>query len=140
MKELEKQLRRYYRSVRACLPCVRRQKKQILSAIKDTVNTYLAERPEVDIDNITRHFGTPEQIAAAYLSTMDMPELLHSLMIRKRIIRIVGAVAAVVIILWAGVVTWAAQREYQDGDGEIIASDPITITDSRYPPRTEKGK
>ncbi len=96
--------RRYLREVRSWLPCAGKMKKEVLGKIGGTVGDYLAENPNGDYAALVARFGTPQQIAAAYVDELETPELLNSLRIRRQIVKIVSVTALVVIILWAGVV------------------------------------
>lgn len=96
--------RRYLREVRSWLPCAGKMKNEVLGKIGGTVGDYLAENPNGDYAALVARFGTPQQIASAYVDEMETPELLHSLRIRRRVVAIVSAAALAVVILWAGVV------------------------------------
>lgn len=97
-------LRRYLREVKGWLPCGGKMKKELLGKIGGTVSGYLEENPEGDYAALVCRFGTPQQIASAYVDEIETPELLHSLRIRRRIVKIVSGTALVVVILWVGVV------------------------------------
>ena len=100
-------LRRYYRDIHKWLPCSRKQKKQIMEQIQNDVQEYFDRHPNSDFAQMKATFGDPQTIAAAYVENTDTMELLRGLRIRKRIFTIVAAVMAIVLITWAGTVTWA---------------------------------
>lgn len=120
-------LRVYCRAVKSWLPCDRKQKRRILEKIRLDVAGYLEENPDADIAAIQARFGTPQAIASAYVDDMDTAQLLHSLRVRKRIVTIVAAAMAVILLTWAGVVTWAVVDEIDSKDAVIV--DTITVTD-----------
>lgn len=95
-------LNRYCWDVRSCLPCSGKLKRQILAEIRERVSAYLEQDPDADYKTIAAQFGTPQQIASAYVDEMETPELLHSLRIRRRIVKIISAAAAAMLMLWAG--------------------------------------
>lgn len=117
--------RRYLREVRSWLPCAGKMKKEVLGKIGGTVGDYLAENPNGDYAALVARFGTPQQIASAYVDEMETPELLHSLRIRRRVVAIVSAAALAVVILWAGVVAVSFAYNVMNDNGfyveEIIA-------------------
>ena len=97
-------LRGYYSSIRSWLPCPRKMKRIILSDIRENVEFYLEENPDATIARIQNHFGNPQQIAASYVSDLDMTKLLRDLRLRKRIFTaVITAVSAALIaalLLW----------------------------------------
>lgn len=122
----KKTLTRYCRSVASWLPCPGKQKKQILREIQGNVALYLEENPEADLAAVQTRFGNPQAIAAAYVDGMDTEALLRSLRTRRRIVAIVAATALICVALWAGVVGWAAIREYLSSTGYGVMSPPYT--------------
>ena len=105
MNKTDASLRRYLREVKSWLPCGGNLKRTILDKIRGTVMDYLTENPQGDYAALVARFGTPQQIASAYVDETDTPELLRSLRIKRRVVTIIGAAAIVVVVLWAGVVT-----------------------------------
>ena len=97
-------LRGYYSSIRSWLPCPRKMKRIILSDIRENVEFYLEENPDATIAQIQSHFGNAQQIAASYVSDLDMTKLLRDLRLRKRIFTaVITAVSAALIaalLLW----------------------------------------
>lgn len=112
-------LRRYYREVRGWLPGTRKMKREILNQVRASVEGYLAENPEADMAGVEARFGVPQVIAAACVDERDTEELLRDLRVRRRIVSIVAGVMAAVLILWAGVVAWAAIKAQSSLNGHI---------------------
>lgn len=111
-----KGLNRYYRQIRWWLPCGGRLKRQLMDSITATIEAYIDENPFSDIVDLQNHFGSPQQIAAAYVDEMDMQQLLKALLVRRKLLTVVIAVAAFIILLWTAVVT-AAYLEVLPGIG-----------------------
>ena len=109
----------YLKIVRSYLPCSRRVKNQIMEQITKNLDAYLSEEPEAEYAQIVARFGEPEAIAAAYVESTGTAEILRALQIRRRIVSIVAAIMAVVLISWAGVITWAVVREAQSEPGIV---------------------
>lgn len=95
-----KELKQYYRQIKRWLPCGGSLKKQLMANITATVEAYLAENPEADFPALQAHFGTPQQIAAAFVDEMDTAELLSKLKIRRHILQIVLVCASIALFLW----------------------------------------
>lgn len=102
-----KGLKKYYRQVGSWLPCSGKMKRDIMERIRASITAWLDDHPAADIAALVAHFGTPRQIAAAYVDNTATDELLKALRVRRRIVGIVTACAAVIILLWACVVTAA---------------------------------
>ena len=120
-------LKRYYRSIRNHLPSSNKLKAKVLAEIESNVNAYLLENPSADVASIKARFGTPEQIAVAYVDELGTPELLKKFQIRKKILIITISAIAIVLILWLGVVSWSAIMEYYDSNGDITDSGIVEI-------------
>lgn len=122
MRMRNRAARRYLREVRSWLPCSRKLKRGILEKIGGTISEYLAEKPGADYDKLLTRFGTPQQIAASYVDEMETGELLRDLRIRRKIVGILTAVAATVVILWLGVVSIALIGHNEQMNGHIVST------------------
>ena len=127
---METQLNQYYCSIRHCLPCDRKLKKKIVTCIKETVDGYLEEHPLANMEAIRAHFGTPEQIAAAYIEEMTTPEIVKRIRVKKWAVAAIAVVAAVAIVAYLGVLgaAYAKERDSADGYYEV---DPIAEMEER---------
>lgn len=119
MRMQNRAARRYLREVRSWLPCAGKLKRGILEKISGTIMEYLSEEPGADYDRLLARVGTPQRIAASYVDEMETPELLRQLRIRGRVVKIIGAVALAVMLLWAGTVSLALADSYNSAHGYI---------------------
>lgn len=110
-------VRRYLREIRGWLPCSGKLKRVILKRIENTITDYLFENPSASYAELTERFGTPQQIAATYVDEMETGVLLRDLRVKRKIVRIVAATAAVVIGLWAGLVIASYVDHRKDVNG-----------------------
>lgn len=122
-----KELKQYYRAVASWLPCGGRLKKQLMGNITATVDNYLADHPEADFAALQAHFGTPQQIAAAFVDEMGTEELLIKLHMRNRIIRIVLLCVGALIAIWALAVLSLWFVGLLDTLGPTIINSPVVI-------------
>lgn len=120
MMETVNSLSGYYREIRSWLPCSRKQKEQILGRFRDSVQAYLDENPGADFEQIRSHFGTPEQIAGTYVEELGTAELLRSLRVRRRVLTIIAATAAFVLVSWLCSVGWAIAKEITYVNGHVV--------------------
>lgn len=103
-------LKSYYREISAWLPCGGRLKRDIMGRIRANVDAYLEENPDANMEAIENRFGTPKEIAAAYVSDLDAGELLAALRVRRRIVAAVLAAVMFVVVSWGGCVLWAVHE------------------------------
>ena len=125
---MKKNLTNYYRNIRCCLPCSGKLKKQILDDIKAQVNTYIEENPSVDYNTIEQHFGTPQQIATAYIDEMTTQEIQKRFTIKKTTVVVVCTAIALIVAMWATALisAWIDAQNSFDGFydvGPVIESD-----------------
>ena len=90
-----KQATRYFRQVKRRLPVGGIHRKEFLANIKKSIEVYAAENPDTMLSNYYERFGTPDEIAVAFLSEMPYGEI-NSKMQRGRM---AFAVAVSVIAL-----------------------------------------
>lgn len=122
---MNEDLKKYYRNIRRCLPCGNKLKRQIMDSIKTQVNSYLDESPSVDFTSVQQHFGTPQQIAAAYIDEMTSSEILKKIKVKKAVITITCAAVAVIVFIWLSAVSTALTNAFIQSDGYYDVSTVI---------------
>lgn len=100
---INRNARRYLRQVRTWLPCGGTMKRQIMEKIRSSISRFLEEEPSADYDSIVFRFGTPQQIASAYVDEQDTEVLLRKLRIKRRIVAAVCCTAAACVAIWLSV-------------------------------------
>lgn len=93
-----KELKQYYRQIQSWLPCGGKIKRQMMASITANIEGYLAEHPQTDFAALQSHFGTPQQIATAFVDGIETEELLKTLRIRRKVLR---AIIVFLILLFA---------------------------------------
>lgn len=88
-----------------------------MDRLHESVDEFIQQNPAVSFSQLQEHFGTPEQIAATYVSEMDTAVLLRDLKIRRQIVGIASCVAAFVVATWMGVISWAVVSEIVNTNG-----------------------
>ena len=96
MRERQRQINRYVRAVASYLPCTRKQKKQLLTVLRNEAEAYCSETCDADLE---MRFGTPQQVAAAYVDAMSTQELLAALR-RRQVLTILIAAVLTALLLW----------------------------------------
>lgn len=99
------------------LPGTRKQKKKILSRVKDSIQEYVSENPNADFASIVKCFGTPEQFAESCVAEMDSSYLLEGMRTSEKILRIVMIAVTLGILIWVGFLTMAYCdfQKYENG-------------------------
>lgn len=120
-------LKRYYRQVASWLPCGGKTKREMMARIRATVDAYIAEHPAADLAAIQARFGTPQQIAAAFVDEMGTEELLNKLRIRRRIIKIIFLCVAIFLAIWAIAVFSLLIAGLIDELGYAIVTPPVCV-------------
>lgn len=104
---MNRKLNNYYRAISRELPCTGKRKKQILTDIQQSVETYCRENPGADFVEIQSHFGSASQIASAYIEEMGTAELISALQVRRKVLKVLLAVGIAVVAMWLAVVLFA---------------------------------
>lgn len=126
MQSKNSDLRRYYREVRGWLPCSRKLKRRIIEKIDSVISV---SEEELYYGQIIERYGTPQQIAAAYVDEMGTEELLNDLRIKRKIVRVISASCVIVLVMWLGCIAAALVNDYHADNGyieRIVTTDKIT--------------
>lgn len=90
-------LRHYYKTVRRLIPDGYPNKNDILRTIRQNIENYFAESPNASFDDMVQEFGTPQDVAAAFLNELPDTEIAGSLCKKKRMIHAVCFIFAISI-------------------------------------------
>ena len=100
MTAIGKDIEKYISEVGTHLFCLKKNKKEVLAEIREAVFEF-AENNEVhSIDGIYKRFGTPEEIAKAYLSDAEPKNIKKAINIRKVSVAAVAIVLAMLAIIF----------------------------------------
>lgn len=94
---MKNELKAYYSAIEKNIICDRKQKSAFMAELKANIDEYLAAEGETDMEKIKAEFGTPEMIAASFLSGSDAAAIKKKLNIRKIIL--IAIVIALAIYL-----------------------------------------
>ncbi len=83
MTEINKGIEKYLSQVKAYLPCKKSDKAVILADIRQAISEFAENSDIQSIDDIYKRFGTPEEIAKAYLSDAEPNNIKKAINIRK---------------------------------------------------------
>lgn len=120
MGQDNKALKRYLRRVKKNLPCSGKEKGKIVGDLKNNITDYLLACPDATLQDIEEHFGSPESIALSCVEQTEVNTIIKKIRIRKTVLHIVAATAALIVLLWAGVVGWAAVQANDNSHSRVI--------------------
>mgnify|MGYP007000583581 len=108
---------RYVRAVSGFLPCSGKVKKPLLDTLRAQAEEYIADGG--DAAALEQRFGTPQQVAAAWVDEMGTSELLKALRSRRRVVLTVltGVIAALAV--WLAVCMVSLRDYHQAVNGHV---------------------
>lgn len=116
--------KQYCRKVRSLLPCRSTDKKRIVTQLESSLDAYLAEHPTAGYADMVLRFGTPEDVAAAYVENCPA-ETMKAVDLKKKIVAAVVAALSLALILYCTALGFAlvdAHRSYY-GYGETYVGE-----------------
>lgn len=126
-------IKKYVCAVSSFLPCSGKTKKPWLDAIRAQAEDYIAQGG--DPAALAERFGTPQQVAAAYVDEMPTAELLAQLHIRRRVVTTVVLAVVAALAVYAGVLLLQLHTIHQDLSGwsekTVTEVESWTVNDSQ---------
>lgn len=98
MSIVKKDLKKYLSSIEANLICSKDEKKKILSDYESSINDFISEDCNNSMEAVYAHFGSPQDIAKAYLTYADPVYVKKAVDIRK--IAIIVAIVVILIVVF----------------------------------------
>lgn len=120
MKQLERRAAAYCRRIGRKLPFGGQRRQDYLQSLQEDVGRYLSAHPWAKPEELTETFGSPEQIAVAFLSEMDDREIYRRISARKRVVRLVFSGLVLALLLLSAALVYMILRNEQDMDGHFI--------------------
>lgn len=90
-------LNEYISSVSSLIICPLKQKKAFLAEFRSDVENFLAETENATKEDIENFFGTPESIAASFISNTDSTDIKRKISFKN--ILIIAVIVALLIYL-----------------------------------------
>ncbi|MDE5670800.1 MAG: hypothetical protein K2I14_04990 [Eubacterium sp.] len=114
-QQLKRDIKRYIKEINQNIICDFRTRKKFISDIKNSVYDFAESENAVTMDDICKHFGTPQQIAKEFLLNADVKQIKRRMNVTK--IVLIGIIAALVM--------WAAGLVYAIIDANVIHSGDV---------------
>ena len=98
-KNLSKELKKYYHEISKLLYCSNKEKKNIIGSIKSSVECYLYENPDSNIDDIIKKFGSAKDVADEYYNNESTEEISAKMKNSSKIFMciVIGIIVALVL-------------------------------------------
>ena len=125
MKRLDRRAAAYCRRVAKALPFGGPRKRDYLERLRGDVRSWLSTHPWAEEGELAETFGSPEQIAAAFLSEMPYEELNARIRARKRVVRLVLLALGLALLLVIAALVYMILRNRQDMDGHFIVTQAL---------------
>lgn len=71
LNTMDRELKKYYSEISKHMVCKRKDKHRLISDIKNNISSYIKENPDCTYQEIIEHYGTPEEIWASHLESLD---------------------------------------------------------------------
>lgn len=96
MTTIERDIEKYISDVNSHLLCSSKKKKEIIEDIRGAVLDFAENSGAENIEDVYKHFGTPEELAKAHLAELDPKQIKKKVNIRRIIL--LGVIAALAMI------------------------------------------
>lgn len=83
MRTLETDVKKYLSETKKYLLCDSKRKKEILKEIEESIYEIAEKKGITNLEQIYKHFGTPEETASTHLSQADPKKIKNAVNIRK---------------------------------------------------------
>ena len=122
MTAIGKDIEKYISEVGTHLFCLKKNKKEVLAEIREAVFEFAENNDVHSIDDIYKRFGTPEEIAKAYLSDAEVQNIKKAINIRKVSVAAVAIVLAMLAITFIIVIA-----DSHNANGAYFIDSPIEV-------------
>lgn len=120
---LDKDVKTYLDDISRYLVCTNKQKKIILEDIEISVRDYTENANVKNMSEVYNHFGSPEDIAKAYLANFVKPTDIRKAVSKKKVLII--AILIALVIFATGIITIVIENNKEHG---YIVESPVNET------------
>lgn len=105
----EKELKIYRKQIKQTIAASSKDKKIILQGLFDGIDEYIERHPNITLEDLQEHFGTPVEIAAECIPEVTPKEIKQFTRGKKFILGL--SVILVICITLIAVIYWCAVKE-----------------------------
>ena len=121
-----RKIKHYFKQIRLLIPVRSKGVKRFLQDFRNAVEEYQEEHPECSAEDIMERFGSPEDVAYEYVSSVDSEEICRRITISKFVRRAIGIIVIVAVIA-AGYRVWMLYDIHQQAEDAYISREVIVI-------------
>lgn len=107
----------YYHRIRKLMVCKNRDKKKLIAELEGNIDAFLEDHPGASFDDITGHFGTPEDIAIDYISSVEGSELGNGLNKARFVKRLSLVVGLVIVLIFSLMCVFCYLKNVESAEG-----------------------
>lgn len=121
MNQTSRVIRGYLRQVRRALRCPKKDRQPLLDRLRTDITEYAAQQPALTLADLCEQFGSPAQLAADYLETLEPTQLKRYRASARRRASLVFAALCLLLLFAAAFSVWSFRHPVQTipGDSEV---------------------
>lgn len=123
MTDFEKDLRQYKKQIKKLLLVKTAAADRFLSDLDGSIADFTEAQPDADMQKITAHFGTPEDVARSFFASTDIAAIRKKLTVRRAVLCVLLAALA----LWGAAVAALYVEAKNDLSGSITVEEQVEI-------------
>lgn len=114
-------IRRYLAQVRRALRCPSKDRQALLTRLQADLTEYAAQQPSLSLADLTEQFGSPAQLAADYLETLDPLQIKRYRASLTHRVQAAAVCLCILLSLMIGYSIWSFHHPVQviPGDSEV---------------------
>lgn len=122
MKSCE--LKRYLKEIRRLVPDAYTDKAKVINSIKQNIAYYLCEFPNASFEDVLREFGTPAEVAAAFLEELPDAVITRSFRAKNAAFLFLSVISIAVITLLMGRIYYMQKHIIVTVENTVIQEEP----------------
>lgn len=109
-------VRKYLRNCKRLFPVYGKYEHQFLKRLKENINAYIAEFPDLTYEKLIAQFGSPKEVVMAYYDNVDNDCLLKRTNLSKNVRNFLALLITIAVIFFAyrSYVIFTAYQEAKD--------------------------
>lgn len=118
--------KKYLKQIKALLPVLSKQEKRFLKDMKNDVDEFSNDNPEVTFEDLTDKFGNPNDVVHNYIESVDLDYMIKCISSRK-LIRRTAIIVLVLAFIGFCAFIGSVYMAYLDSQNSVITQEVIVI-------------
>lgn len=136
-RTLISQLKHYYRHVRRIIPKNYPHRQEILSSIDQDISSYATEHPGITYEDIIKHFGTAEDMALSFATSLSPEDVIKTSIKTKKRNTIIIFIIIIAFFISCGMIYhayWISQHTIVEIEEKTIIYPETEINEHDFAP------